>query len=77
MLQQFQFIEKVRSPSVPMRFIFDTVMDSITHKLGGKTPEEAKQTLLGELDMIKQVGNPLRLHRRDFKREKRPSWITW
>ena len=71
MLQQFQFIEKVRAPSVPMRFIFDTVMDIITHKLGGKSAEEAKQVLLGELDIIKQVGEESEVNRRVSKREKK------
>ena len=55
MLQQFAFIEKARSPSVPMRFIIDTVMDIITNKLGGRDADQARQTLLSELDIIKQV----------------------
>lgn len=60
MLQQFAFIEKARSPSVPMRFIFDTVMDIITNKIGGQDADQARQTLLSELDIIKQVGMTMR-----------------
>lgn len=59
MEQQFRYIEKVRSPSVPMRYIYDVVMDVIMQKLIGFHGEQAKKVLLKELDIIKQVGEYL------------------
>lgn len=54
-LQQWSYLEKVRAPSVPMRYIYDNVMDIVTHKLVNEEPAAAKQLFLKELDMIRQV----------------------
>ena len=58
MIQQFHFIEKVRQPSVPMRHVYDLVMNVITNKLG-KSAEEDKKYLLQELDLLQQVYSEL------------------
>lgn len=38
-----------------MRYIYDNVMDIVTHKLLNKEPMAAKRLFLKELDMIRQV----------------------
>lgn len=42
-----------------MRYIYDNVMDIVTHKLLNKEPMAAKHLFLKELDMIRQVTNSL------------------
>ena len=42
-----------------MRYIYDNVMDIVTHKLLNEEPMAAKRLFLKELDMIRQVTNSL------------------